>query len=144
MKTNEYTKIVNEITPKSNKSKNVLIAFLSGGLVGVIGTIINNILSFYGLGREDSGIWTLIILIFLACLLTALGGFDKLVEKCRCGLIIPITGFAHSVCSSAMDYRKDGFITGLGSNIFKLAGSVLLYGIVSAFIFCIIRVLIGG
>ena len=75
---------------------------------------------------------------------TALGFFDKLVNFARCGLIIPITGFAHSMTSSAMEYRKEGLVTGIGMNIFKLSGTVILYGVVSAYIFGIIRYVIFG
>ena len=86
----------------------------------------------------------MITLIFIASLCTALGFFDNLVNFARCGLLIPITGFAHSMTSAAIDYRKEGPIYGLGSNIFKLAGSVILYGVVSAWFFGMIRLLIGG
>ena len=70
--------------------------------------------------------------------------FDNWMSKAKAGLLIPTTGFAHSVSSSALDYKKEGLITGLGSNFFKLAGSVILYGILSAFILVIVRVIIGG
>ena len=83
-------------------------------------------------------------LIALASLFTALGFFDKLVNWARCGLIIPITGFAHSMTSAAIEFKREGYVTGLGANIFKLAGTVILYGIVSAYIFGIIRYLIFG
>ena len=86
----------------------------------------------------------IIIFIFIASLCTGLGFFDKLVTKFKCGLLIPITGFAHSMTSSSMDYRTEGPIYGIGSNMFKLAGSVILYGVLSAFIFGTIRYLIGG
>ena len=85
-----------------------------------------------------------LIVIFLSSLFTALGFFDNWVNKCKCGLIIPTTGFAHSVASSALEYKKDGLITGLGSNFFKLAGSVILYGIISAFILVIVKVIFSG
>ena len=83
-------------------------------------------------------------LIFLACLFTALGFFDKFVNFARMGAIIPITGFAHSMQSAALDYKNEGFIYGFGSNMFKLAGSVILYGILGAYVFGCIRYLIGG
>ena len=86
----------------------------------------------------------LVTLIFLASLFTALGFFDKLVNKFKCGLLIPITGFAHSMTSSALDYKEEGLIYGIGSNMFKLAGSVIIYGVVSAWLFGMIRYLIGG
>ena len=86
----------------------------------------------------------LITFIFLACLLTAIGVFDNLVKKGKMGFIIPITGFAHSMQSAILDYKKEGPIYGFGSNVFKLAGSVILYGVVSAYIFAMIRYLIFG
>ena len=85
-----------------------------------------------------------LIMIFVASLFTALGFFDNWVSKCKCGLIVPTTGFAHSVTSAALEYRKEGMITGLGANFFKLAGSVILFGIVSAFFLCFIKVICNG
>ena len=82
--------------------------------------------------------------IVFASLCTALGFFDKWVTKFKCGLLIPITGFAHSLTSAAIEYKNEGLILGIGSNIFKLAGSVILYGIVSVYIFGLLRVFILG
>ena len=88
--------------------------------------------------------WTCIIFITVAIILTGLGVFDNLVTKYKFGLIIPITGFAHSVASSILDNKKDGFITGMGANMFKLAGAVILYGTVSSFILTLVKVVIYG
>ncbi len=96
------------------------------------------------MARNDAATIMIVTFIFLASLFTALGFFDKLVTKFRCGLLIPITGFAHSMTSSALDYKKEGPIYGIGSNMFKLAGSVIIYGIVSAWFFGMIRYIIGG
>lgn len=140
-----YEKIVEKNKAKEPKVKYALISFVIGGLMGALGEFL---LNFYGyifsISRSDATVIMIMTLIFLACLLTALGVFDRLVKVGRMGLIIPITGFAHSIQSAALDYKKEGPIYGLGSNIFKLAGSVLLYGISSAYIFGIIRYLIGG
>ena len=139
---NEYLKIVKKYTPSENKLKNALLAFISGGIIGIISVIIYNILTYFNV--NNSNIWVIVILILLSSILTGLSIFDNLVEKFKCGIIIPITGFAHSMTSSAIDYKKDGLITGIGSNTFKLAGSVILYGTVSAFILTIIKVIING
>lgn len=138
MKREEYLEIVKKYTPKEEILKNALISFISGGLVGVFGTFIYDFLLKYNV--ESPNLWTLLIIIFLSSLFTGLGFMDDLVSTFRCGLIVPITGFAHSVTSSALDYKKDGLITGLGSNFFKLAGSVILYGVISAFILTVIKV----
>ena len=86
----------------------------------------------------------IVTLIFISSFLTALGFFDNIVSKVKCGIIVPITGFAHAMTSAALEYRKEGLILGLGSNIFKITGSVILYGVVGAYVFGIIRVLIIG
>ncbi len=145
MRKEEYQKLVKEFTPKENKWKNAVIAFLVGGLVGFFGQVIVAILeNSFALEKMEAYSWLCVILIFLASLSTALGFFDNWVSKCKAGLFLPTTGFAHSVTSAALDYRKDGFITGLGSSFFKLAGSVLLYGILSGFFLGILGVIIYG
>ncbi len=141
MNIDEYKKIVKKYTPSPNKLKNAYLSFISGGLIGLIGTIIYNILTYYNV--NNANVWVIIILIISASILTGLSIFDNLVEKFKCGIIIPITGFAHAMTSSAIDYKKDGLITGIGSNTFKLAGSVILYGTISAFILTIIKVIIN-
>ena len=86
----------------------------------------------------------IVTLVFLGCFLTCLGFFDKLVHFTRCGLIILITGFAHAMMSAALEYRKEGLVTGIGANMFKLAGSVIIYGVVSAYVFGLLRLIIIG
>lgn len=144
MNKDEYKKLVKKYTPNEDKLKNALIAFIVGGLVGVISTFIYKMLLTYSISEKDATVWTILILIASSSIATGLGFFDNWVNKVRCGLIIPITGFSHSLTSSALDYKKDGLITGIGSNIFKLAGSVLLYGMISAFILTVIEVIIHG
>ena len=145
MKREEYQKLVNEYTPKVNKWKNAVIAFFVGGLIGLLGQIIVTIFqNSFGMEVMASYSWLCVLVIFLASLATALGFFDTWVSKCRAGLFLPTTGFAHSVTSAALDYRKDGFITGIGSSVFKLAGSVILYGILSGFFLGVLGVIIYG
>ena len=137
--------MVNKKSFKEPKLRNALFAFLTGGLVGFIGEVIIHLLmGSFGFSRTDSYAWLALIIIVFATFMTALGKFDNLVSKAKCGLIIPTTGFAHSVQSAALDYKKEGLITGIGSNIFKLAGSVILYGILSSFILVIIKVITCG
>ena len=143
MEKKRYEKLVVQYTPKVPWVKNAIVAFLVGGAIGLLGEIL---LRFYvqalDVSRADASVYMIVTLIFFASLFTALGFFDKLVSKAKCGLIIPITGFAHSMTSAAIDYKKEGPIYGVGSNIFKLAGSVILYGVVAAWFFGLIRYLI--
>ena len=145
MKNERYERIVYQNKAVEERGKNALIAFLVGGLVGAIGEAIIEVICYYfKLSRNDSATIMIVIMIFIASLCTALGFFDKLVTKFKCGLLIPITGFAHSMTSATLDYKKEGPISGFGSNMFKLAGSVILYGVVSAWFFGMIRYFIGG
>ncbi len=143
MNKKEYLSLVKKLTPKEKKLENASLAFLIGGTLGFIGEGLKMlIVNFAHITARDATAWVLIIYIFLASLFTGLGFFDKLVMKFKAGLIIPITGFAHSITSSALDYKQDGLITGLGGYLFRLAGCVLLYGIIAAFFFAIIKVII--
>ena len=141
MNTVKYKKMVDELTPKENRLMNMLIAFIGGGLIGIIGTILYlNLNKVYN--SEDSISFMLLIFIIASAFMTCCGFADNLFSKLKCALIIPITGFAHSVSSSILDYKKEGLIN-MGSNTFKLAGSVLLYGIVSAIILTLVKVILN-
>ena len=140
MEKSNYKKIVDRHKPKEDRLKNAIIAFLVGGLIGVIGQLLVEFYSSWlSIPSSDASAFMIVTLIFVSCLFTALGFFDKWVSFAKCGLIIPITGFAHSMMSSGMEYRKEGPVYGVGANIFKLAGSVILYGIVAAWFFGMIR-----
>lgn len=141
----KYDEIVERHKPTEQRSKNSLIAFLIGGLVGAIGEgLIQIYCSIWHISRTVSSVYMIITLIFIAALETAIGFFDKWVNFARCGLLIPITGFSHSMMSAALEYKREGPIFGIGSNTFKLAGSVIVYGVVSAWTFGLIRLIIGG
>lgn len=144
MEKNEYKEIVNKYTPKEKRLKNAIIAFITGGLMGLLGNFLLNFYAYnFDLSSKDASVFMIITLIFLGCLLTCLGFFDKLVNFCKCGLIIPITGFAHAMMSAALEYRKEGLVTGIGANMFKLAGSVIIFGVVSAYFFGLLRIILG-
>ena len=128
----QYKQLVEQLTPKEDTRNNYMYAFISGGVIGLISDILSKL----------TGDYMLVIWILIASLLTGFGVFDDLVDKFKMGIIIPITGFAHSIASSSIEYKKEGLITGIGSNYFKLAGSVVLYRIVSASILCLVRWLI--
>ena len=145
MEKSEYKKIVDKHTNSGNKFRNMIIAFLIGGFMGVLGNFLVDAYSYYfDISSKDASVFMIITLIFLGCFLTCLGFFDKWVNFAKCGLIIPITGFAHAMMSAALEYRKEGLVTGIGMNMFKLAGSVIIFGVVSAYIFGLLRIIIMG
>ena len=145
MNKERYKELTSKIVPEENKTKNGIIAFLTGGLIGFLGQVIVTILeNNFNVAHKDATTIMIVILIFLASLSTAMGFFDNLVSKAGAGLIVPITGFAHAMTSSMIDYKKEGLVTGIGSNAFKLTGSVILYGVLSAYVFGIVRYLFFG
>lgn len=145
MEKKEYLKLVKSLETKPKKITHSILAFISGGLIGSIGEVIRLLLiNYYNFKPSDASGLVLFLVIVFACFFTAFCDLDRMFIKYKAGLIVPITGFAHSIQSSALDYKKDGLITGLGANFFKLAGSVILYGVVSSFILCIIKVVLYG
>lgn len=145
MEKNKYKDFVKKHTPKENRLLNGMVAFLIGGIMGILAQFL---MDFYGyvfhIPSTQAGTFMLITFIFLGCLFTSLGFFDKWVMFAKCGLIIPITGFAHSIMSASLEFRKEGFVTGIGANMLKLAGTVIIYGVVSAYTFGLLRLLIFG
>lgn len=139
-----YQDIVKENSPKENVLMNAVIAFITGGIMGIIGQfLIDFYSSILEVSTKEATVCMLVTLIFLTCLFTSLGFFDKFVNFCKCGLIIPITGFAHATMSAALEYRKEGLVTGIGMNMLKLSGAVIIFGVVSSFIFSLIRMVVG-
>ena len=131
-KKEEYNKIVKSMSPKSNILKNCIIAFISGGFISIIGQIINNIAKYFHINNDNSALITSITLISISALLTGLGIYSKLGKFCGAGTIVPITGFANSVVSPAIEFKKEGYIFGMGAKMFIIAGPVIVYGILSS------------
>ena len=130
-----YKKVVEELTPKNKMLKNCIMAFIFGGTICLVGEIINDsFVSWLGLSDEEASPMTSVVLIGISALLTGLGLYDKLGKIGGAGTVVPITGFANSVVSPALEYKREGLILGTASNIFKLAGPVLLFGYFASFI----------
>lgn len=141
----KYLELVEKHMPKEDVVKNAVVTFVAGGLIGVFSEmLLRGYVMWFNLPRKEAGVIVVLTLIIIASLLTAFGVFDVCMSKLKSALLIPITGFAHSMTSAAMEYRKEGLVLGIGANIFKLAGTVILYGIVSVYVFGIIRVLVLG
>ena len=145
MEKNKYKDLVNKISPKEDVLYNAIIAFITGGIMGIIGQGLIDFYSYYlTIPTKEATVCMLVTLIFLSCLFTSLGFFDKWVNFAKCGLIIPITGFAHATMSAALEYRKEGLVKGIGANMLKLSGPVVVFGVVSAWAFWVIRMIVGA
>lgn len=133
MEIQRYKALVDRLSPKSEMLSGILRAFWVGGMICVIGQGINDVFSkFLGLGYLSASNATSITLVFLASLLTGIGVYDRIGKYAGAGSIVPITGFANSVVSPAMEFRREGLVMGVGAKLFALAGPVLVYGISSS------------
>lgn len=129
----DYKKYVEQISPKPTYLKNYISAFIVGGIICCIGQAINDFYAnFASLDKLAAGTATSITLIFLGAFLTGLGIYDLIGKRAGAGSIIPITGFANSIVSPAMEFKREGYVLGVSANLFKIAGPVLVYGIGSS------------
>ena len=136
-----YGELVNEFSKESLKVKDSVLAFAVGGGICVIGQILTDLYSSAGISERDAATWTTITLIFLAALFTGLKLYDELAKHAGAGTLVPVTGFANSIVSPAMDFKSEGYITGMAAKMFQIAGPVLVFGIGSSVIYGIILVL---
>lgn len=143
-----FKDIVEKTEDEKDKLGRALIAFFSGGIVALIGQVFFDIYSkFFSINEKDALSLMLVTIIFITAILTGFGLFDKISQKTGAGTFIPISGFSNALTSSALESKSEGLIYGIGSNMFKLAGSVITYGIVSAYILGVLRyvvLIIGG
>ncbi|MGG5462681.1 stage V sporulation protein AC [Clostridium sp. B9] len=124
----KFEELEEEIRPKPKVFKNCVMAFIVGGLICVIGQFIRNTLLANGFPEEQVASITPMTMVFLGALLTGLGIYDKIASKAGAGTIVPITGFSNAMVSPAIEFKKEGFVMGVGANMFKIAGPVLVYG----------------
>ena len=143
MTDDQYKDYVEKKAKKSPIFKDLLLAFISGGVICIIGQIIMNIFLYYNVEKESATAFTSIILIFIGAFLTPINVYSTIGKYCGAGSAIPITGFSNSIVSPAIEFKTEGRILGLGANMFKIAGPVLVYGIstsvVVGFIYWIIK-----
>jgi len=138
-----YQDLANQKKPKPKLAKNLLTAFVVGGSICTLGQLIQNIyINYFNFEPDRAGDPTIATMIFIGGLLTALGVFDKIARHAGAGTAVPVTGFANSIVSAALEFKREGFVLGVGSKMFILAGSVIVFGVVTAFIVALISSLI--
>ncbi len=130
-----YKKYADARAGKSPIIKNCLRAFLCGGAICTAAHALKSLYLCFGMPDETAGMLTSVTLIFAAVLLTGIGVFDKIAKHAGAGTLVPITGFANAVASSAIDAKTEGFVLGVGAKIFTIAGPVILYGISAGVIY---------
>ena len=134
----EYQKMVEKASPNSSLGRNMLSAFLVGGIICCIGQAFADLYIYLGISREKATTLASVTLIFLAVLLTGLQKFNNLAKIGGAGALVPITGFANAMSSTAIEFKNEGFVLGTGANVFKIAGPVIAYGTAASVIYGVI------
>ena len=137
----EYDRYIRQISPRSPLAADMLKAFVSGGLICAIGQAILNAWSAAGLEAESAAGATSITLVFLGALLTGLGLYDRLARFSGAGTLVPITGFANSIVSPALEYKAEGIVSGMSTKMFVIAGPVIVFGLSASVIYGLILVI---
>lgn len=134
----EYGELAKRISPPSSMAKTIPMAFLIGGAICTLGEALLNMYGALGLSQDNAGAMTSMTLIFLSALLTGLKLYDRIAQVAGAGTLVPITGFANSVVSPALEFKSEGYVLGLGAKMFIIAGPVLVYGISASIVYGII------
>ena len=142
MSPKEYQAYVHKKAKKSPIVKDTVLAFVIGGLICVIGQLIQNGWSAAGLGQEDAGTAASCTLVLLSALLTGLNLYNKIARFGGAGTLVPITGFANAVVSPAIDFKSEGFVTGMAAKMFQIAGPVIVFGTSASVIYGVILMLL--
>lgn len=143
--TKDYQKLVDDVSPKPTVVKNVVWAFLVGGLICLLGQMLQNyFMDSFGLEKKEAAQAVVIVIIFMGAFLTGLGVYDEIGKRAGAGSIVPISGFANSIVAPAMEFRREGLIFGVGAKMFVIAGPVIVYGVTAAVIIGVIYWLMGG
>ena len=139
----QYDNMVKEISPNSPKIKDFIMAYVVGGLICVIGQLLFEMYTKFGLEEKVVKMAVPVTLIFIAALLTALKLFERIAKHAGAGTLVPITGFANAVVSPAIEFKNEGFILGVGAKMFAIAGPVIVYGTVASVAYGIIYWIMG-
>lgn len=139
----EYGELAKRRSPASSMYKTIPMAFVIGGTICCIGEGFLNLYTALGLSQDQAGMWTSMTLIFLSALLTGLKLYDRIAQHAGAGTLVPITGFANSVVSPALDFKSEGYVLGLGAKMFIIAGPVIVYGISASVIYGLIYYLMN-
>lgn len=135
----EYKEMVKKSSPSPSIIKDCILAFIIGGLICDVGQMFTNIVLNYGVPKDEAGAYVSSIMVFLGAFLTGLGLYDNIGQHAGAGSIVPITGFANSIVSPAMEYKTEGYVFGVGAKMFTIAGPVLVYGISTSVIVGVIH-----
>ncbi len=143
MTAKEYQSASDKAIPHSKSYRNIPMAFLVGGLLCVLGQAVMNLCLYYGMEKDIASACASMSLIILSAVLTGCNIYDNIAQHAGAGTLVPITGFANSMVSPAMEFKTEGYVLGLGAKMFSIAGPVLVYGVSASVIYGLILYIFG-
>ena len=143
MTNEQYDRYIKQKMPKSPFWKDLALSFVIGGLICCVGQALMDTYTGLGASKDDAGSWTSVTMVFFGALLTGLGIYDRIAKNGGAGTLVPITGFANSVVSPALEFKTEGFIAGMAAKIFTIAGPVIVFGVTASVVYGIVLKLFG-
>ena len=138
MSNKEYSRLLKEKSPKSPVLKDCIFAFLIGGFICTLGEAFTSLYTYLKISEDDAKTLTSVTLVFIGVLLTVFGLYDRIAKYAGAGTLVPFTGFANSVSSPAIEFKFEGFVLGVGANMFTIAGPVIVYGVTASVVYGLI------
>ncbi|GIM48283.1 stage V sporulation protein AC [Collibacillus ludicampi] len=135
----EYQRLTKKHTPRKPFLKNSVRAFLAGGTICLLGQVIQSFFMRFGFNERTAANPTVATLIFISVLLTGFGVYDRFAQWAGAGSAVPVTGFANAMASAALEYKSEGYVLGVGGNMFKVSGPVIVFGVTAAFVVALVR-----
>ena len=139
----EYADYIKQTMPKSPLWKDLLLAFLIGGLICCVGQGLMDLYTGLGVTKDDAGAWTSVTLVFCGAFLTGIGVYDRIAKHAGAGTLVPITGFSNAVVSPALEFRTEGIVAGMAAKMFTIAGPVIVFGVGASVLYGLILMLFG-
>ena len=141
MSKEQYEQYIKQKMPKSPLWKDLCMAFLIGGLICCVGQAFRDLYTSFGADEEAAGSWTSVTMVFLGALLTGLGVYERIARHGGAGTLVPITGFANAVVSPALEFKTEGFVSGMAAKMFTIAGPVIVFGVAAGVLYGVILML---
>ena len=138
MSNKEYSRLLKEKSPKSPVLKDCIFAFVIGGFICTLGEAFTSLYTYLKISEDDAKTLTSVTLVFIGVLLTVFGLYDRIAKYAGAGTLVPITGFANSVASPAIEFKFEGFVLGVGAKMFTIAGPVIVYGVTASVVYGLI------
>lgn len=143
MTNEQYEQYIKQKMPKSPFWKDLLKAFVIGGLICCVGQAVMDAVGALGASKDDASSWTCVIMVFFGAFLTGIGVYDRIAKHGGAGTLVPVTGFANAVVSPALEFKTEGIISGMAAKMFTIAGPVIVFGVAASVVYGVVLKVFG-